>query len=92
MGNYFNYFWVLGVLINLEKEHAKLGRNVRLNVNHLEDWERRNGPFENGSVLLVQFGRSRYWLNRSKYLDLDSDNVTMNFPGQYQFFCCALIN
>lgn len=68
-----------GALVNLTKEAEELGRNVRLTVKHLENWQLRNGPFESGTVLLVDFGRSRLWLNRTEYLDLEGE--TLNFPG-----------
>ncbi|KAH1016574.1 hypothetical protein HUJ04_007774 [Dendroctonus ponderosae] len=68
-----------GALINLTAEAEEQGRNARLTVKHLEAWEARNGNFEIGSVLLVQFGRSKYWQNRTKYLDLEGE--TLNFPG-----------
>ncbi|KAH1025942.1 hypothetical protein HUJ05_010550 [Dendroctonus ponderosae] len=48
-----------GALINLTAEAEEQGRNARLTVKHLEDWEAKNGNFEIGSVLLVQFGRSK---------------------------------
>ncbi|XP_066255174.1 kynurenine formamidase-like isoform X2 [Euwallacea similis] len=68
-----------GALIDLTFESQQLGRNSRLRVKHLEEWETRNGPFENGTVLLVKFGRSKYWTNRSLYFDLEGE--TLNFPG-----------
>ncbi|XP_066140342.1 isatin hydrolase-like isoform X1 [Euwallacea fornicatus] len=68
-----------GALIDLTIESQQLGRNSRLRVKHLENWEATNGPFENGTVLLVKFGRSKYWTNRSLYLDLEEE--TLNFPG-----------
>ncbi|ENN73210.1 hypothetical protein YQE_10189, partial [Dendroctonus ponderosae] len=70
-----------GALINLTAEAEEQGRNARLTVKHLEAWEARNGNFEIGSVLLVQFGRSKYWQNRTKYLDLEGE--TLNFPGRF---------
>uniref|UniRef100_A0AAR5Q0V7 Cyclase n=1 Tax=Dendroctonus ponderosae TaxID=77166 RepID=A0AAR5Q0V7_DENPD len=69
-----------GALINLTAEAEEQGRNARLTVKHLEAWEARNGNFEIGSVLLVQFGRSKYWQNRTKYLDLEGE--TLNFPDE----------
>ncbi|KAL1494444.1 hypothetical protein ABEB36_010042 [Hypothenemus hampei] len=68
-----------GALVNLTDESEKLGRNVRLTVAHLQDWESKNGPFENGTILLVAFGRSKLWTNRSQYLDLEGESL--NFPG-----------
>lgn len=45
----------------------------------MEDWERKNGPFESDTILLIKFGNSKHWTNREKYLGLIEDRL--NFPG-----------
>ncbi|XP_050296912.1 isatin hydrolase-like isoform X3 [Anthonomus grandis grandis] len=68
-----------GAFLNMEEEHLKMGRDTRLKVKDLENWETRNGKFSENSVLLVKFGRSKFWQNRTLYLDLEGE--TMHFPG-----------
>ncbi|RZC41747.1 uncharacterized protein BDFB_011704 [Asbolus verrucosus] len=47
---------------------------------HLEDWVRANGQFEDNTVLLVKFGRSQYWPDKKKYVGVDSEG-NWDFPG-----------
>lgn len=54
------------------------GPNTQLLPEHLINWETKNGPFENGTVLLVRFGWSQYWPNRTKYL---GEQEVLKFPG-----------
>ncbi|KAJ8923339.1 hypothetical protein NQ315_001897 [Exocentrus adspersus] len=66
--------WYVGVLLDLRNETANL------EMQHLEEWENINGPFENASVLLIKFGRSKYWNNKTQYFEIDGNN-RYNFPG-----------
>lgn len=63
-------------MLDLQNENG----TVNLEVKHLEKWEKENGPFENGMVLLIKFGRSQYWLNSAKYFEMDQEKK-FNFPG-----------
>ncbi|CAH0564194.1 unnamed protein product [Brassicogethes aeneus] len=60
-------------LVDLSDEVAASGDpNFYVTPEHLENWEKVNGPFENGSVLLIKFGWSKYWPNKTNYLGLKS--------------------
>ncbi|XP_060522532.1 kynurenine formamidase-like [Cylas formicarius] len=71
-----------GTTIDLADESEHSGKELKkLEVSHLENWESVNGPFEPGSILLVDFGRAKYWReNAFKYLESD-DRQTFNTPG-----------
>ncbi|XP_018568140.1 uncharacterized protein LOC108908558 [Anoplophora glabripennis] len=71
-----------GALLDLHNETNSNGEtgNINLEVQHLEKWERQNGPFEKGTVLLIKFGRSQHWLNITKYFEMDREK-NLNFPG-----------
>lgn len=69
-----------GAVIDVGSKVAKDGPNAMLQPADLVDWEGANGPFENGTVLLVRFGWSQFWLNRTTYMGAeDGGNIT--FPG-----------
>ncbi|KAJ8964867.1 hypothetical protein NQ317_006452, partial [Molorchus minor] len=61
-----------GALIDLRNETQGRVENISLDNEH--------GAFDQGTVLLIQFGRSQNWHNRTKYLGLD-ENGKLNFPG-----------
>ncbi|KAJ8941469.1 hypothetical protein NQ318_015948, partial [Aromia moschata] len=69
------------VVIDLRNETGiSVGKNRILDTEHLERWQRNNGAFDEGSVLLVRFGHSQYWYNKTEYMGIDS-NGKLNFPG-----------
>ncbi|CAH1972577.1 unnamed protein product [Acanthoscelides obtectus] len=68
-----------GAFIDLQDKTAKLGQATMLEVADLERWEKEHGSFENETVLLVKFGWSKYWYNRTLYMGLEGDSF--NFPG-----------
>ncbi|CAH0564195.1 unnamed protein product [Brassicogethes aeneus] len=53
--------------------------NFQVQPSHLEQWEKINGPFKNGTILLIKFGWSKFWPNKTDYMGLQ--NGTLNFPG-----------
>lgn len=69
-----------GALIDLRQKTSIYGANTTLDVEDLEKWECDHGSFEDGTVLLVNFGWSKFWHNRSLYLGEDANGV-MHFPG-----------
>nr|CAH7756263.1 unnamed protein product [Callosobruchus chinensis] len=68
-----------GALIDLQNKAAKFGHSTTLDTSDLEQWEKTHGTFENGTVLLVKFGWSKFWYNRTLYMGTEDDNL--NFPG-----------
>lgn len=64
-----------GALIDLSKNSPPL-----LEAKHLKDWEKRNGKFQNGTILLIKFNWSQYWTNSTLYFG-KSENGSLNFPG-----------
>lgn len=58
---------------------------ARLLPEHLEEWEEDNGSMPQNSVLLVKFGWSKYYSNKTEYLGIDSQD-NLNFPGIVQRF------
>jgi kynurenine formamidase len=56
---------------------------------HLDSWVRLNGEFENNTILLVRFGWSRFWPNRTQYMGVDSEGK-VNFPGKIIAWSVAL--
>nr|CAI5850619.1 unnamed protein product [Callosobruchus analis] len=68
-----------GALIDLQKKTDKLRESTTLDISDLEQWEKSYGSFKNGTVLLIKFGWSKYWYNRTLYMGIE-DNA-LNFPG-----------
>lgn len=48
---------------------------------HLEQWELKHGSMPNNSVILVNFGWSRFYKDKNLYLGVDENNH-LNFPGK----------
>lgn len=71
----------LGALIDIERKTLMYGVNTTLDVEDLERWESNHGSFKKGTVLLVKFGWSKFWPNRSLYLGAD-ENGGLHFPGK----------
>lgn len=72
---------ITGVVIDLQNKTSAYGINTTLDIQDLENWQKAHGDFEEGSVLLVKFGWSKYWYNRSLYLGEDNEGI-LHFPGE----------
>lgn len=68
-------------MIDLHNKTATFGPDTTLDVEDLEQWQNKHGDFEDGTVLLVKFGWSQFWYNRSLYMQEDK-NGTLHFPGE----------
>ncbi|VEN56176.1 unnamed protein product [Callosobruchus maculatus] len=68
-----------GALIDLQNKVSKLGHATTLDVSDLEQWEKAHGTFNNETILLIKFGWSKYWYNRTLYMG--SEDEKLNFPG-----------
>lgn len=76
---------LLGAVIDLHNKTKFSGAGTTLDVEDLEKWQDQNGDFEEGTVLLVKFGWSKFWHNRSLYLGEDNGGV-LHFPGKTTFY------
>lgn len=75
-----------GVRVDVSARIADLkDRDACVSLEDLADWERRNGPIPEGSIVLLRTGHSRHWGNRRFYLGTDgigeSDSHDLHFPG-----------
>lgn len=60
-------------MINKTEEVLK-DPEYKLTVNDIEEWEEENGPIPDKSVVLVDFGWSVRYPDRTPYLGLKSDD------------------
>lgn len=70
-----------GVVIDLTKSVELNGSCAVLRAEDLEKWEEENGHFPKNCVLLVRFGWSKYYDNKTAYMGVDQ-NDQLNFPGR----------
>ncbi|KAK4874804.1 hypothetical protein RN001_014164 [Aquatica leii] len=68
------------ITINLSDETNKLGGAAALLPKHLIEWEQKNGPIPNNSILLVNFNWGRYFHNKVKYYGGETLDK-FKFPG-----------
>lgn len=73
---------VQAVVVDVERHVFSLDnpRDFVLEVEHLHEHERDQGPIPFGVVVLVHFGWGRYWPDKENYLGIEKDG-TLNFPG-----------
>ncbi|KAF2882733.1 hypothetical protein ILUMI_23466 [Ignelater luminosus] len=71
---------VRGVKIDVTEEVELLKDKALLLPEHLEQWEEDNGSIPKNSVLLIKFGWSKYYSNKTEYLGIDQQD-NLNFPG-----------
>ena len=71
-----------GVVIDVSAQSAR-DRNYRLSLADVEDWEKRNGQIEPGSIVLMRSGWSQHWPDAKAYLgdDTPGDASKLSFPG-----------
>lgn len=65
--------------IDIQKQVQK-NPSYQLSVKDIQLWERENGIIEEGSLVLLSTGWSKYFKNTKKYINQDEDGV-MHFPG-----------
>nr|XP_027206177.1 uncharacterized protein LOC113799691 isoform X2 [Dermatophagoides pteronyssinus] len=57
-------------------------RDYQTNVNDFKEWEQKNGPIEQGSIVIIRTGWSRFWPNKLDYFGTDTtDDTLTHFPG-----------
>lgn len=66
-------------------DKALENRDYQVGVGDIKAWERKNGRFPDGCIVLLNTGSSRYWPDRVKYMGTDgrgSEAVAdLHFPG-----------
>ena len=59
--------------------------DYQIGVKDFTDWEAKNGPIPEGSIVLLNTGYAKYWPDRAKYMGTDkrgSEAVKdLHFPG-----------
>jgi len=72
------------VVINVTQK-ALSDQDYQVGVKDFTDWESKNGPIPDGSIVLLNTGYAKYWPDRVKYMGTDkrgSDAVKdLHFPG-----------
>jgi kynurenine formamidase len=72
------------VLIDVT-QNALSDSDYQIGVKDFTDWEAKNGPIPEGSIVLLNTGYAKYWPDRVKYMGTDkrgSDAVKdLHFPG-----------
>ncbi len=63
--------------------HAQGNPDYLVTKQDFLDWERRNGPFPKGAIVLIQTGWGAFWPDKKRYLGSDKKGDTQNlhFPG-----------
>ncbi len=73
-----------GIMINV-RSSARDDPDYLISIDDVLQWEQRNGPIADGSIVLFQTGWERYYPDRKKYLgtDLRGDAAVaeLHFPG-----------
>lgn len=69
-----------GYIIDITSKCAQ-DRDYALNAEDFASWIKQVGSVEDGAVILVRTGWSRYWPNRKDYFGLDASNDSRHFPG-----------
>ncbi len=64
-------------------QQAGADRNYRLSVNDVREFESRHGRIEQGTIVLLRTGWSKYWPDAQLYLgdDTPGDASHLEFPG-----------
>lgn len=53
-----------------------------LTKTHMDNWINKYGSIPNNSVILVKFGWSKFWPDKTKYFGINKDQPdSYNFPG-----------
>jgi len=72
------------VVINVTQK-ALSDPDYRVEVKDFTDWESKNGPIPDGSIVLLNTGYAKYWPDRVRYMGTDkrdSEAVkNLHFPG-----------
>jgi len=70
------------VVLDVTKQ-AAADRNYRLSVADVREFEAQNGEIEQGTIVLLRTGWSRYWPDAQGYLgdDTPGDASNLEFPG-----------
>lgn len=72
----------VGVTVDVTKSVQRHDSSAVLKPDDLEKWERDHGRFPENSVILVRFGWSKYYHNKTVYMGIDKHNGKLNFPGK----------
>ncbi|GLV44973.1 Cyclin A [Carabus blaptoides fortunei] len=71
-----------GVVIDISKEVEITGPSAKLEASHLIKWVEQNGEFESNTVILVKFGWSQYFHNKTEFLGtIQESSNSLHFPG-----------
>lgn len=92
-----NLIDVPAVIIDVSKSVNELERphEFVLEVNHIETHEKSHETIPIGSVILINFGWSKFWPNKIKYLGWDNsteNGYTLNFPGDFFIVFSTFMN
>lgn len=70
-----------GVVINVSEEVHGNG-DYQLPVERLEEWEEKNGPIPEGSIILFNFGWAKKYTNENEYYGRENnESNSLHFPG-----------
>lgn len=80
-----NLIDVQAVLIDVEKNVNELEKphEFQLEVSHIVNHEKSHGTIPLRSVVLINFGWSKYWPDKIKYLGSTENEESVNFPGNF---------
>ncbi len=66
-------------------EKALKEQDYQINVNDFTKWESVNGKIDDGTIVLLNTGYSKYWPDRKKYMGTDKRGASavaeLHFPG-----------
>lgn len=75
-------FIAAAAVIDISAECAT-NPDYQLQMRDIEQWEKRNGHIEAGSIVLLRTGWGKFWPDKKKYLgdDTPGDASHLHFPG-----------
>lgn len=74
-----DYLISSGVLVDLSDLVGKYGDDFQLQPEHLIEWETKYGKIPNDAIMLISFGWSCKYTNRTRYFG--ATNPPYSFPG-----------
>lgn len=72
------------IVIDVSNKALK-DQDYQINVNDFTEWESVNGKIDDGTIVLLNTGYSKYWPDRKKYMGTDKRGASavaeLHFPG-----------
>ena len=79
-----------GILMNIEDKVLK-NSDYSLSVDDIKEWEEQNGEIPEGSIILINTGWWRRWVDIEMYRNTDSKKI-MHFPGVSHYAADFLVS